>query len=40
MQFEVFAKGGRNRIEPGRSPTILLDLELGLGKDQVFGDLA
>ena len=40
VQVEVFAKGGGGRIEPGRRPAVLFGLAVGLGKDQVLGDLA
>jgi hypothetical protein len=40
VQVEVFAEGDSGRIEPGRGPAVLRGLEIGLGKDQVLGDLA
>ena len=40
VQVEVLAEGGRGRIEPGRGPAILLGLAVGIGEDQILGDLA
>ena len=40
MQIEVFAEGGRGRVEPGLRPAVLLGHAIGIGEDQVLGDLA
>ena len=40
VKVEVLAKGCCRRIEPGRGPAILLGLTIGIGEDQIFGDLA
>ena len=40
VQVEVFPEGGRRRIEPGLRPAVLLGLAVGIGEDQILGDLA
>ena len=40
VQVEVFPERGRGRIEPGLRPAVLLGHAVGIGEDQVLGDLA
>ena len=40
VEVEIFPKRGRSRIEPGLRPAVLLGDAVGIGEDQVFGDLA
>ena len=40
MQIEVLAEARRSRIEPRRGPAVLLGPAVGIGEDQILGDLA
>src|SRR6267142_5479122 len=40
VQVDILAVGSRGRIEPGLCPAILLSLAIGIGEDQILGDLA
>jgi hypothetical protein len=40
MQVEILAKAGGGRIQIGPGPAVLLGDAVGIGEDQVLGDLA